>query len=107
MKKQILLTLMLVAALIGAAKELKTLRVTTEPPMHCNKCETKIKNNLRFEKGVNKIDTDLKGQVITVVYDAEKTDEDKIVKALGKMKYNATKLGENGKATDSADQKKK
>lgn len=107
MKKQILLTLMLLVALIGAAKELKTLRVTTDPPMDCPKCEVKIKNNLRFEKGVNKIDTDLKGQVVTVVYDADKTDESKIVKAFGKIKYKATILGDNGEAAGSADKKKK
>ena len=98
MKKQILLILVSLIALAGAAKDLKTLRVTTEPPMTCSNCENKIKKNIRFEKGVQQITTDLQGQVVTIVYDADKTDGDKIVKAFDKMKYKATVL-EDGAAS--------
>lgn len=94
MKKQIVLILMAVIALVGAAKDLKTLRVTTEPPMTCSNCENKIKKNIRFEKGVQQITTDLEGQVVTIVYDADKTDADKLVKAFDKMNYKATVLDE-------------
>lgn len=31
-----------------------TLVVTTNPVMHCSGCETKIKQNIRFVKGVSK-----------------------------------------------------
>ncbi len=93
-KKQILLTLMLMVSVLGFAKELKTLRVTTDPQMVCNNCENKIKKTLRFEKGVHEITTDLDNQVVTVVYDAEKTDEAKLVKAFEGLKYKATVLGE-------------
>ena len=102
MKKQIILTLMCLFALVGAAKELRTLRVTTAPRMTCQKCETRIKKNLRFEKGVQSIATDLKDQVVTVVYDADKTDESKLVKAFEKIKYQAIVLGENEKGTSKA-----
>jgi len=34
-----------------------TLQVTTTPQMHCSSCENKIKNNIRFVKGVKKIET--------------------------------------------------
>lgn len=94
MKKQILLILMAVIALVSTAKDLKTLRVTTEPPMTCSNCENKIKKNIRFEKGVQQITTDLEGQVVTIVYDADKTDGDKLVKAFDKMNYKATVLDE-------------
>ncbi|MDE5887171.1 MAG: heavy-metal-associated domain-containing protein [Muribaculaceae bacterium] len=76
------------------AKDLKTLRVTTQPPMTCVNCENKIKKNIRFEKGVKEISTDLKGQVVTIIYDADKTDTDKIVKAFDKIKYKVTVLKE-------------
>ena len=49
--------------------------------MQCSNCENKIKEDTRFEKGVHQISTDLKGQVVTIEYDADKTDDDKIIKA--------------------------
>ena len=55
--------LWLVAALfcttMAFGKDIKTVVFKTTPEMHCNNCETKIKNNLRFEKGVKGIVTDL------------------------------------------------
>ena len=92
MKKQILVALMSLVALFGAAKDLKTLRVTTEPRMVCGNCENKIKKNIRFEKGIHQITTDLEGQVVTIEYDADKTDENNIIKAFEKIKYKAVKL---------------
>lgn len=83
---------MFMSAFIGAAKDQKTLRVTTEPVMVCHNCENKIKKNLRFEKGISKISTDLKQQVVTITYDADKTDPDKIIKAFGKIQYKAIVL---------------
>lgn len=56
--------LWLVAALFCATtafgKDIKTVVFRTTPEMHCNNCETKIKNNLRFEKGVKEIVTEKK-----------------------------------------------
>lgn len=90
-------------AFIGAAKDMKVLRVTTEPPMSCSNCENKIKKNIRFEKGVQQITTDLKGQVVTITYDADKTDVNRIIKAFGKIKYKAIVLndGSDNNATDT------
>ncbi|MBD5343819.1 MAG: cation transporter [Bacteroides sp.] len=103
MKKLLLFGMICLTALIGSAKDLKTLRVTTLPQMSCSNCENKIKKNIRFEKGVHQISTDLKGQVVTVVYDADKTDEEKIIKAFDKIKYKAIILDEgcNSAAADS------
>ncbi len=90
MKKLILTFLLFTGALACNAADLKTLQVTTQPQMTCSNCENKIKKNLRFEKGVKEIRTDREKQIVTVVYDAEKTDEKKIVDAFGKIKYRAT-----------------
>lgn len=103
MKKLFLLLPMIMVALLGQAKDLKTLRVTTEPQMSCSNCENKIKKNIRFEKGVHQISTDLKGQVVTIEYDADKTDEDKIIKAFEKIKYKAVKLEEGCKDTPTSE----
>ena len=34
------------------AKDIKTVVLTTTPQMHCANCEKKIKENIRFEKGI-------------------------------------------------------
>nr|WP_233905489.1 heavy-metal-associated domain-containing protein [Segatella copri] len=46
---------------------------TTTPQMHCAACENKIKNNLRFEKGIKNIETSVPNQTVTVKYNADKT----------------------------------
>ena len=41
--------------------------------MHCENCERKVKNNIKFEKGVKEFSTDLKTKTVSITYDAEKT----------------------------------
>lgn len=83
---------MLAVAAINA-KEIKEVRYTTEPPMHCESCEIKIKNALKFEKGVKDITTDIPNQCVTVKYDADKGSEEAFVKALGKVGYEVRPFG--------------
>ena len=45
-----------------------TLIVTTEPQMHCSGCENRIKQNIRFVKGVKEITTSVPNQKVTIVY---------------------------------------
>ncbi len=54
-------------------REIKTVVFTTTPQMHCVACENKIKNNLRFEKGIKSIETSVLNQTVTVKYNADKT----------------------------------
>jgi periplasmic mercuric ion binding protein len=54
-------------------REIKTVFFTTPPQMHCAACENKIKNNLRFEKGIKSIETSVPNQTVTVKYNADKT----------------------------------
>ena len=89
MKKLILLTAMLLTMTVGFAKDIKTLVVTTTPPMHCESCENKIKGNLRFEKGVKKIETSIPDQTVTIEYDAEKISAEKLIEAFKKFGYEA------------------
>ncbi len=89
MKKLILLTAMLLTMTVGFAKDIKTLVVTTMPPMHCENCENKIKGNLRFEKGVKKIETNIPAQTVTIDYDADKTTAENLMKAFEKFGYEA------------------
>ncbi len=73
---------------------------TVNPKMVCNSCETKIKSNLRFEKGVKKITTSLERQEVTVCYNSDKTDEAHLIEAFGKIGYKATPVkGDQTEAT--------
>ena len=71
------------------AKNIKTVVLTTNPEMHCTGCEKKIKENIRFEKGVKSIKTNLDDKTITIEYDAEKTTVEDIIKGFEKIKYEA------------------
>ena len=73
-------------------KDIKTVVFTTNPEMHCEGCENKIKGNLRFEKGVKNIITDLKTKTVTIEYDADKTNVQNIIDGFKKIKYEAKEV---------------
>lgn len=77
-------------ALAGYAKDIKTVVFKTTPEMHCQNCENKIKKNIRFEKGVKEIETNLTDKTVTVTYDAEKTTVDALIAGFAKIDYKAT-----------------
>lgn len=95
MKKVILAGLAVVMAFSMYAKDLKELVVTTTPPMSCQNCENRIKGNLRFEKGVKKIETNLSEQRVTIEYDADKTNPEKIENAFEKIGYQVEVINPN------------
>ena len=97
MKKSILLIALMLAAAVSFAKDIKTVQLTTTPQMHCENCEKKIKGNLRFEKGVKKIDTSIPDQTVTIKYDADKTTVEKLIKAFPKFGYEAREVKKNEK----------
>ena len=55
MKKSLIAAFMLVIAGKTFAATADTLTVTTQPQMHFENCEKKIKINIRFVKGTKKI----------------------------------------------------
>lgn len=79
----------IIAAILIAfgGKELRVLTVTTTPEMHCQNCEKKIKENIRFEAGVKKIETNLEKQLVVITYDPAKTDAKKLTQAFAKIGY--------------------
>ena len=106
MKKLFIFSAMMLTATAALAKDIKTVVLTTNPEMHCNNCEKKIKSNLRFEKGVKVIETDLRTKTVTIKYDADKTTVDNIIKGFKIIKYeakevkNTPKKGENTPVSD-------
>ncbi|MBD5356625.1 MAG: heavy-metal-associated domain-containing protein [Bacteroides sp.] len=101
--RNIFLSFLLVTGCLSLyAKDIKEYVVTTTPPMSCQNCENRIKGNLRFEKGVKKIETDLEHQRVTVTYDADKTTETNLEEAFGKLNYQVTKIEEGDAAASPA-----
>ena len=92
MKKLFLILAMAMVTMVASAKDIQTVVVTTTPQMHCENCEKRIKNNLRFEKGVKKIETDIEKQTVTITYDADKTTVDDLLKGFEKFQYTARVL---------------
>ena len=89
MKKLILLTFALFLAAMVQAQTKKEVVFATEPQIHCQNCVKRIKDNLRFEKGVKAINPDLETKLVTIQYDSEKTNPEKIAEAFEKIGYKA------------------
>ena len=70
-----------------SGSNLRVLIVTPTPEMHCESCENKIKSNMRFEKGVKKIETSLERQEVTITYDPKKNNVEGLQKAMKKIGY--------------------
>ena len=79
-------------ATVCFGKDIKTVVLKTQPEMHCANCEKKIKENIRFEKGIKSITTNLKDKTITVEYDADKTNVQNIINGFKKINYDAKEV---------------
>ena len=90
MKKLVLFVFALFLAVLTQAQTIKEVVFTTEPQIDCQHCVKTIKENIRFEKGVKAINPDLNTKLVTIQYDSEKTDPEKLIKAFAKIKYKAT-----------------
>ena len=82
----------MVLTLACQAKDIKTVVLTTNPQMHCANCEKKIKDNIRFVKGIKSIKTSLQDKTVTIEYDADKTTVEGIIKGFKKIKYEAKEV---------------
>ena len=91
MRTKVLLMALAIAATC-AAKDIKKVVLKTNPEMHCMGCEKKIKENIRFEKGVKSITTNLKDKTVTIEYDADKTTVEAIIAGFKKIKYEAKEV---------------
>ncbi len=86
MKSSLFITMF--ALIMGlCSPNLRILVVTPSPEMHCESCENKIKSNMRFEKGVKKVETDLESQEVTITYKASKNNVEGLRAAMKKIVY--------------------
>lgn len=80
------LVVVLLSATAVMAKDIRT-AVFKVSQMHCENCERKVKNNIKFEKGVKEFSTDLKTKTVSITYDADKTNIEKLIAGFKKFKY--------------------
>ncbi len=73
--------------------------------MHCEKCEKKVRDNMRFEKGLKDISTEVKTKTVTITYDAEKTNVKKLQAGFNKFNYEAEFVKETKKGDRKSDKK--
>lgn len=85
----LLLCMMLFVLTTIIAKDIQKITFDV-PQMHCGNCEKKVKENIRFEKGVKDITVDLEKKTVTITYDADKTNVDNLKKGFKKIKYDVT-----------------
>lgn len=107
MRTKLLIASLLLSISTLCAKDLKTVIFTPNPPMSCQNCENKIKGNIRFEKGVKDIQTNLESQEIIITYDADKTTEEKLSVALDKLGYDVTPASCNTSADKKCEKTEK
>lgn len=85
-------TILLGCATLCAAQPDTTVVFTVSPRMTCANCEKKITSNLRFEKGVKKIETSVPDRTVKVTYNPAKTNVEAIKKGFKKVGYTATEV---------------
>lgn len=86
------------SVMAGKKKEVKEIKILTTAV--CGMCEDRLEHNMKFEKGVTAVDLDLPSKIITINYRADKTNPDKLRKAISNIGYDADKVPANQKAYD-------
>lgn len=73
-------------------KSNKDSEVTFKTSIDCHNCEQKVKKNLPFEKGVKDVNVTLDTKEIKIKYRSDKTDKEKLKKAIEKLGYTAEEV---------------
>lgn len=87
----------------ASAKDLRTV-VFYVKDMHCENCEKKVKDNIRFEKGLKSLDTNVEARTVTITYDAEKTSVEELQASFAKFKYTAEVVSDKSNAENTTGQ---
>lgn len=90
MKKILSLALFALIGMSAIAKDIHTVVLTTNPGLRCHNCEAKVTEQLRYVKGVKRIDASAETQTITVTLDLDKSGVQVLIDNLKKLGYEAT-----------------
>lgn len=95
MKARIVLIMMLFLASLSfnlnaqdkKAKNADKKEVIFDVSMTCDNCKKRIEKNIAFEKGVSDMKVDLPSKTVMVIYHTNKTNQEKLQKAIEKLGY--------------------
>ncbi len=87
------------------AKDIRTAVFKVEQ-MECKNCEKKVKDNIRYEKGLKSFTTDINTRTVTITYDADKTSVEKLIGGFKKFSYDAEFLNEKKEVKAKKSKKK-
>ncbi|CAN5683481.1 hypothetical protein BH11BAC1_BH11BAC1_24910 [soil metagenome] len=90
----------IIALVFSIAVQAQTDTVIIKTSALCEQCKEKIEHDLSFEKGVKSNVMNLETKEVTVVYNTQKTDPEKIRMAITKIGYDADSLKAVPKAFD-------
>ncbi|MCB2219659.1 MAG: heavy-metal-associated domain-containing protein [Bacteroidetes bacterium] len=94
LKIHITLMICLFALTVTAQQKQKELpkgveAIDIQTSAQCEECKERLEKNMAFEKGVKYVDLDLETKVLTLHYKKDKTDPEKLRKAVSKIGYDA------------------
>jgi len=95
MKKGIVFIIAIAFSIIAKAQT-DTIRIKTSAI--CDQCKERIEHDLSFEKGIKSNVMNLDTKEVTVVYNSQKTNPEKIRLAITKIGYDADSLKADAKA---------
>lgn len=87
-----------IAIVISFAVRAQTDTVRIKTTAVCDECKERIEHDLSFEKGVKSSQMNLDTKEVTVVYNVQKTDPQKIRTAITRIGYDADTLKADVKA---------
>lgn len=82
---------------IASAQEKKEAEVKFEVSIDCPNCVKKLEANLPFEKGVKDLKVSLEDKTVWFKYQEDKTDKEKLAKAIEKLGYTAKEIKDDKK----------
>ena len=96
--KSILALTCSIVLFFGTASAQKDTTIQIKTSSQCEECKAKIEHALTFEKGVKKVNLDVKTKIVTVSYNPGKTTAEKVRKAITKVGYDADDMPADVKA---------
>lgn len=102
--KMLVLAIIVMGSTLSAqAQDDKLKQVKIKTSAVCEMCKDAIEKDMAFEKGIKSAELDLKTKELTVVYRTDKTDINKIRKAINKVGYDADHMPADPKSYEKLD----
>lgn len=86
-RKLLLLPLLILLCTAAMAQTAVTKEAKIKTGFHCPNGKANIEKEIAKEAGVQSVLADLDTKIVTIVYDSDKTNQDKLVAALEKLGY--------------------